>query len=98
MEGVVVLAYCSWLRKPLLPILSTSLVANIFTQTLLFVILNIFVQRYVVALTLSEILIWALEAFCLWSIRANQLGPREGLLLSLLMNIPSFGLGLFLPV
>jgi hypothetical protein len=72
--------------------------ANIFTQTLLFAVLNIFVQRYWVALTLSEVLICALEALCLWSIRANRLSIRDGLWLSLLMNISSFGLGLLLPV
>jgi hypothetical protein len=97
-EGVVCLAYSAWRKKPVGPVLLTSLLANLITQSLLWMVLNLFFQHYVVTLLIAEILIWLMESAFLYGVRINRLSVQESLLLSLLMNASSFGLGLFLPV
>jgi hypothetical protein len=98
LEGVVVSGYSIWRKKPLGPILFTSILANLMTQSILWVVLNIFFQYYVVTLIIAEIFIWILESLLLYSFRANQLCWQEAALLSLIMNVTSFELGWFLPV
>jgi hypothetical protein len=97
-EGAVCLGYSIWRKKPVGPVLLTSLLANLVTQSLLWMVLNIFLQDYVVTLLIAEALIWLMESVFLFSLRMNRLSIREALLLSLAMNASSFGLGLFLPV
>jgi hypothetical protein len=97
-EGAVCLGYSIWRKKPVRPVLLTSLLANLVTQSLLWVALNLFFQHYVVTLFIAEILIWLMESVFLFGLRMNRLSMREALLLSLMMNASSFGLGLFLPV
>lgn len=97
-EGVVVLAYCIWRRKPLLSILVTSLVANIITQSLLWLVLQIFFRNYLAALLISEGFIWYFESILLCLPRTNQLSYRSGVLLGFSMNLLSFGAGWFLSI
>lgn len=97
-EGVVVLAYCIWRGKPLLSILVTSIVANIITQSLLWMVLTAFLQQYLAALLITEVLIWLLESILLYFPRTNQLSFRNAILLSSSMNLLSFGVGWFLRV
>jgi len=97
-EGAIVAGYSIWRRKPLVPILLTSIAANIITQSFLWVILNLFFQHYLVTLLMGEVLIWLLESFLLYRFPANQLSLKEAVLLSLSMNIASFGFGWFLPI
>jgi hypothetical protein len=97
-EGVVVLAYCIWRRKPLLSILVMSLVANIMTQSLLWMVLQIFFRNYLAALLISEVFIWFFESILLCLPRTNQLSYRSAVMLSFSMNLLSFGAGWFLPV
>lgn len=97
-EGVVVLAYCTWRRKPLLPILMTSITANIITQFGLRIVLSIFFRYYVAALLIAEVLILFFEGLLLSIPHRNQLMVRSAMLLSVSMNALSFGLGWFLPI
>ena len=97
LEGLIVLGYCRWRRKPLRPILVSSVLANIITQSLLWVALNLAFRQYIPALLVSELLIWFMEGFLLHFIPRNQLNINEALLLSLGMNLTSFALGWFLP-
>jgi hypothetical protein len=97
-EGVVALGYCVWRSKPLLPVLVTSVVANIITQSMLWMILNLFFQQYLIALLISELVIWLLESIALYLPPRNQLLLKDALLLSLGMNFVSFGIGWFLPI
>jgi hypothetical protein len=145
-EGLVCLAYCIWSKKPVLSILITSVIANLITQSLLWIGLNIFFQYYLLTLLIAEILIWLIEGFIFYSFsqltmsrlknvslsdsegslrqqvrdshlhwRAAQVSVaesapserhnifekssiRESLFLSLLINLFSFGIGLFLPI
>lgn len=97
-ESMIVLGYAFWRRKPTRPILITSICINIFTQSLLWIGLTLFFQHYLIALIIAESLIWGLESIMLYAIPANQLHLTDALLLSLIMNFVSFGLGWFLPI
>ncbi len=96
-EGVIVLAYAFWRRKPAGRILLTSVLANVVTQSMLWAALNFFFTRYLTVLLISEIFIWLIEGAFLRFFPGNQLGWKEAILLSLVMNLASFGLGWFLP-
>jgi hypothetical protein len=97
-EGVVVIGYCLWRGKQFRPILFTSLAANLLTQSLLWVGLNIFFQKYLIALFVAEILIWLMESFLLSYFPANRLRFKDAAFLAFLMNLASFAFGWFLPV
>ena len=97
-EGLIVSGYSLWREKPLGPILLTSIVANVVTQSLLWVALNLFFQHYLITLVIAEIVIWMIESLLLYCFSANQLRLQEAALLSLFMNLTSFALGWFLPV
>jgi hypothetical protein len=95
-EGAIVIGYSIGHKKPLGPILITSIVANLVTQSFLWIVLNLFFQHYLIALLVAEVLIWAVESILLYFIPANRLRFAEAVYLSLLMNLASFALGWFL--
>ena len=97
-EGVIVSGYSFWRKKPLGPILATSIAANLVTQSFLWVGLNLFFQHYLIILFVAEIVIWMIESLLLYRFPANQLQLQEAALLSLAMNLTSFILGWFLPI
>ena len=97
-EGLVCLGYTIWSRKPVLFIFVTSVFANLITQSFLWVVLHIFFQHYLLTLLIAEILIWIAEGIFLYGFRVNQLSLKDSLFLSLIMNLSSFGIGLFLPI
>lgn len=97
-EGLVVTGYSVRGRKPIYPILLTSICANLITQSFLWIVLIIFFHYYLVALVIAEILIWMAESVLLYSVSANHLHFAEAAALSLGMNLMSFALGLFLPI
>ncbi len=97
-EGVVCLGYTIRWRKPSGSIFITSIFANLITQSLLWITLNLFYDHYLITLCVVEILIWVIESFMLYGLRFNQLKIREAFVLSLMMNLSSFGVGWFLPV
>lgn len=96
-ESIIVIGYCFWRKKPLLSILSTSILGNLITQSLLWVVLTLFFQQYLASLLIAEISIWAIESLLLFAVPSNRLRLTEAVLLSLSMNLVSFALGLFLP-
>lgn len=97
-ECPIVAGYAIWGRKPLLPILLTSVCGNLITQSLLWLILSLFFDRYLAALIVAEIVIWILEGLLLSFVPLNQMHITQAMLLSLFMNTASLGLGWFLPV
>ena len=97
-EGAVVAGYAIWRKKPLKHLLFSSLCANLFTQSILWVVLYLFPHHYLTTLFIAEICIWGIEAFILYLYRFNRLKLREAMLLSLVMNLASFGIGWLLPV
>jgi len=98
LEGSIVLGYCKRSGKPLLPLLVTSVIANILTQSMLWIMLIVFFRYYVAALGIAEVLIWFVESALLAFPVKNQLKWTDALRLSLIMNLVSFGIGWFLPV
>jgi hypothetical protein len=97
-EGAVVIGYSIWHRKPLRPILITSVCINLITQSVLWVVLHLFFRHYLIALLVDEVLIWMIESVLLYSIPTNQLRFTDAIVLSLIMNLASFALGWFLPI
>jgi hypothetical protein len=97
-ESAVVAAFAIWRRKPIISLLVSSFLANLLTQSLLWIALTIFPQHYIAALIIGEFSIWGLEAIILYLYRFNQLDLKEAILLSLIMNLASFGIGWLLPV
>ena len=94
----MILGYCIWQRKPIRPILFTSICTNLITQFLLWGLLNFFFSYYLVVLIIAEILIWLIESFVYYVVPANRLQFVEAIFLSLILNLTSFGLGWFLPI
>lgn len=97
-EGAVVYAYCTWRRQPLLSLLVTSVIANLITQPLLWVTLNVFFRSYLATLFVAEAAIWLLESLLIYFPNKHQLTGAHALVLSLCMNVLSFSVGWFLPV
>jgi hypothetical protein len=97
-EGVICLLYAVPRRKPVRPILLTSVFANLLTQSILWGVLNHFYQHYLTTLMITEFCIWLIEGCLLFRLRFNELKPGEAFFLSLLMNLSSFGIGWFLPI
>ena len=96
-ESAVVIGYSLWRKKPIQPILYTGLCINLITQSLLWIVLNLFFQNYLIVLLVGEILIWIIESILLFLVPANRLQFMEAVFLSLSMNLASFMLGWFLP-
>ena len=97
-EGIIAAGYCIWHKKPLGPILVTSVLANLITQSFLWIGLSVFFSHYLAVLGIAEILIWIIEAVLIYLIPYNQLRFADAILLSLLLNAISFGIGWFLPI
>ena len=97
-EGLVVTGYSVRCRKPIYPILLTSICANLITQSFLWIVLLIFFRYYLMTLIIAEILIWMAESVLLYSVPANRLQYFDAAFLSLGMNLISFALGLLLPL
>ena len=97
-EGIVCLAYSIRRKKPVRPILLTSVFANLITQSLLWVALSLFFQHYLATLLIAEFLIWLIEGLLFYGLRLNRLGVGESLSLSLIMNLSSFVVGWLLPI
>ena len=97
-EGAVVMVYSLSTKKPVQPILLTSIGGNLITQSFLWAVVNLFFQHYLIAFILSELLIWMVESALLYYIPANRLQIAGAMLLSLGMNLTSLVAGWFLPV
>lgn len=65
---------------------------------MLWLVLSVLYQYYVVALFVAEVLIWLIESVLLSLPVKNSLKWNDALYLSLVMNLVSFGVGWFLPV
>jgi len=97
-EGVMGIGYAVWRKKPIAFIFVTSILANLITQSLLWIVLNIFFQRYLATLLIAEILIWGIETILFYGIRSNKLSISDAAFLSFIANLSSFALGWWLPI
>jgi hypothetical protein len=97
-ESTIITVYALLSKKPLIHLLLSSVAANLFTQLLLWILLNLFLDHYLVTLFLAELYIWGIESLILYFYRYNRLRLGEAITLSLVMNLASFGIGWFIPV
>lgn len=97
-EGMVVLGYSILAKRPAGLLLWASLVVNVFTQSLLWISLQLFFRYYLLTLFVAEILIWLIESFLLQRLSNGKLNLRDACILSFCMNASSFGIGWFLPI
>ena len=97
-EGIFIAGYSLWQKKPLAGILLASVIVNGLTQIMLWGVLTLFPQHYLITLFTAEVFIWLIESAFLYLFPACQIEWNEAFLLSLGMNLTSFGIGWFLPV
>jgi hypothetical protein len=97
-EGLVVLGYSAWRKKPAGRLLLVSILANLLTQSLLWLTLNLLSAHYLPTLFTAEVFIWLIESLIFYRWPGSCLTWKEAVLLSLGMNLASFGLGWSLPV
>ncbi len=97
-ESIIAGGYAGLRRKPVIRLLLSCLLANLLTQPLLWLVLQIFFQHYLMTLLIAEFWIWIIEALVLFFLPHNRLRLSEALSLSLVMNLASFVVGWFLPV
>lgn len=96
-EGLLLLLLARLIKKPLLPLLLTSLAVNLLTQLALWTSLNLFYRYSQPTLLVMEMLIWPFEGLVYWKLPANRLSLPAALALSLLLNATSFALGWVVP-
>jgi hypothetical protein len=97
-ESIVAAGYAYIKKKPMIHLLSSCLLANLLTQPLLWLVLQVFFRHYLITLFMAEFCIWIVEGAVLFLYPRNRLRLREALGLSLAMNLASFAAGWFLPV
>jgi len=97
-ESIVVAGYAFFNKKPVIHLLFSCLLANLLTQPLLWLVLQVFFRNYLVALFIAEFWIWMIESAILFLYPHNDLRLRDALGLSLAMNLASFAAGWFLPL
>jgi hypothetical protein len=97
-ESSILLGYAHWNKKPKLHLLFSGALANLFSQSVLWVFLTFFPHHYLVTLLTMEFFVVGIECLILHFYRSNMLKLNEAFLLSLFMNLASFGIGWFLPV
>jgi hypothetical protein len=97
-ESIVVAGYAFLFKKPVIHLLFSCLLANLLTQPLLWLTLQVFFRNYLITLFVAEFWIWIIESAILFLYPRNRLRLRDALGLSLAMNLASFAAGWFLPV
>ena len=97
-EGVVVLLYCVINKRTVSVLLQAGLIVNVFTQVVLWFLLQVFFHHYMITLIVVEVLIWLVEGLFLYWFPGSKLKFSQAMILSLCMNAASFGTGWFLPV
>jgi len=97
-ESAIIFLFAKWRKKPLNSLLLLGVLANLLTQSLLWIALTLFPNNYLPVLLTMELLIVGIEGFIFYFYRGNHLRINEALLLSFAMNLASFTIGWFLPV
>ena len=98
-ELLLGLGYALWRKRPLVVILTTILMLNLATQPALWVTVSALNSRYSwIAILLAELIVWLFEAVGLFLVQRKSVKFTEMLLLSLVLNLASFVVGLFLAI
>jgi hypothetical protein len=93
------LIYTVWRKHPKLFFLTIVLLLNIVTQPALWLTVSGLSGRYPVLVVLfAEMVVWVVEAVVIFLALRRRIGFGEALLVSLVLNAASFGIGLVLPL
>ncbi len=91
--------YAVWRKHPKLLFLTILLLMNLVTQPALWLTVSGLSGRYPILLVIfAELVVWLLEAAGIYLALRKRIGFGEALLVSLVLNAASFGIGLFLPL
>jgi hypothetical protein len=90
--------YAVWRKHPKVLFLTVILLLNLITQPALWLTVSGFNGRYpVIVVLLAEMVVWLAESVGLYLALRKRIGFGEALLVSLVLNATSFGIGLLLP-
>jgi hypothetical protein len=99
-EGVIVLVYAAVRQRNVFAWLTYILAVNVVTQAVLWPVIGS--QRsytsHLTTMMIAEPLIWLAEAGLLYLLRGGRLAVKIALLVSLVLNAVSLGIGLLVPV
>lgn len=92
------LIYALWRNHPLFYLLTVILLMNMVTQPILWLTLSgTPVGLSVVRTLIAEVIVWLVEGWILLKALPGRITNKEAFLLSLALNLASFGAGLILP-
>jgi len=97
-ELVIGVIYVLWRKRPWLRVLLTILLVNVLTQPVVWLVVKDMRLSMCVGTYALELAVILLEAWILYLVLRKKVKFTETLLLSLAMNLASFGVGLLLPV
>jgi hypothetical protein len=95
-ELAVGVIYVLWHKRPWLKVLLTILLMNLLTQPIIWLVVMEMRQSLCAGTYALELAVVLLEAWILWLVLRKAVKFREAFLLSLAMNLASFGIGLLL--
>jgi hypothetical protein len=91
--------YAALRKRPAVLVLTVILLLNIITQPALWLTLSGFSGQYpFIALIFAELVVWLVEGGGIFLALRNKIGFGEALIVSLVLNAASFGIGLLLPL
>lgn len=97
-ELILGLIYALWRKHPLFYLLTVILLMNMITQPILWMTLSsTFVGLSVVRTLIAEVIVWLVEGWILLKALPGRVTNKEAFLLSLVLNLASFGIGYILP-
>ena len=98
LELVVGGIYVLWRKRPWLRVLLTILLMNMLTQPVVWLVAKTMREAFCAGTWVLELVVCLLEAWILYLVLRKSVKFSETLLLSLAMNLASFGIGLLLPI
>ena len=97
-ELLVGVIYLLWRKRPWLPVLLTILLINMLTQPVVWLVVKNMRLTLCAGTYVLELIVCLLEAWILYRVLRKSVKFSEILLLSLAMNLASFGIGLLFPI
>jgi hypothetical protein len=98
-ELVLGAIYALWRKHPKVLFLTVVLLLNLITQPALWLTVSGFSGQYpLIVVLIAELVVWVVEAGGIYLALRKRIGFGEALLVSLVLNAASFGIGLLLPL
>lgn len=96
-EGFMSLVYLKYTKTPVKKIVYGVLLANVFTHPLFVMASTIFAYKMTTIIML-ETIVWLVEAWIVNKVQGKQFPFKTILILTIILNAASFGIGLLLPI